>query len=252
MFEQGNMAWRAMVLVLALLMAAVAGCGGGDEGAPAEDEAKLERPTKPTAEDCAADTLATNAKPDDLVPRAGVYRYSTSGTRRIVSDDGGSSSRLPRRTQTIVTPMLETGSLRCFRVQRRFGEQLGDTVTLVVRGGDLYITQLSSVAGGQLVDLRPNPPIRSVPGEEVEWRGTFRGPTSGSYAGSVIDRRSINGEPAVGVKLEVVSRGEVEGSERSTRWVSLDRNLVLSETVVQQRKFGLDKLELRETSRLAE
>lgn len=251
MFERGNVGRGALLVVAAFAAAVVPGCGGDDEGAPAEREATLERPKPPTAEDCAVKTLATSTKPDDLVPRAGTYRYATTGTRRVLGGDG-TSSRLPKTSQTIITPALKAGSLRCFRVQRRFGEQLGDTVTLVVRGGDLYITQLDSVAGGQLIELRPNPPIRSVPGEEVEWRGSFRGPTSGSYAGAVIDRRRINGEQAVGLKLQVVSSGEVEGSEKSTRWVSLDRNLVLSETVVQQREFGLDRLELRSTSKLVE
>lgn len=245
---------REAAVAIATLAAAAAlgGCGDDDEGgAPAATDAELKPPTKPAAADCATETLATRAKPDDIVPRPGRYRYETTGTRRVLGSEG-STSRLPRETETIVTPVLEAGSLRCFRVQRRYNRQLGDTGTFVVRGGDLWLTHAASVAGGQLLDLRPNPPIRSVPGDAPAWRGTFRGPTSGRYAGEVLGRREIRGEPAIGLRLEIVSRGELEGTERSTRWISLERNLVLSETVLQQRKFGLDVAELRFESRLVE
>ena len=80
----------AITIATLAVAAALGGCGDdGGEGAPAATDAELKRPTKPAAADCATETLATRAKPDDIVPRAGRYRYTTTGTRRVRGSEIG-------------------------------------------------------------------------------------------------------------------------------------------------------------------
>lgn len=226
------------------------GCGSDDEGAPggARADAALPAAATPAPSACAAEALRTSARPDDLVPPAGDLAYATVGTRRSLGQGGGGSTPLPRRTAATISAARKVGRLRCFVVQRRYTPQLADNLTTVVRGGDVYLTRLQITAGGQVVEITPDPPIKTLDGDDLEWEGSFDGPTRGRYAGAVVGRRAVRvgdrAARAVGVELRIAFTGELRGSSRSTTWFSLDHNVVVDEKVTQKRALGIDRLRL--------
>ncbi|HEX8743551.1 MAG TPA: hypothetical protein VF712_10485 [Thermoleophilaceae bacterium] len=242
---------RALTWMTVAALAA-SGCGGDGGGGGKGAGAGVAAPTTPAESDCATARLRTSVAPDDLVTPPGRYRYRTAGTKRV---EGQSAQRLPGASQTLVTRPRSAGQLRCFRVQRRYGAGLVDTATFVVRGGDVYATQLEAAAGGDLLEIRPEPPIRVLADGETEWGGAFGGATSGRYVAQVIGQRTFRVDgasvKAVGIDVRTSFQGELEGSEHSVRWVALDGNVVVEEEVEQRRDFGLDRVVMRHRSRLA-
>lgn len=229
-------------------------CGDDPAVKPKADQSlKVAAPSPPDAATCAATALKTDYRPDDLAPDSGTYSYSVTGSRKVLGA-GGFTKPLPARSQFIVTPAEDFGNIRCFTVQRRYAESLADTATFAIRGGDVYLTKLDAQSGGQFTTIEPVPPALSLDGDEPEWSGDFRGATSSRYRGEVIGRRrlKVGGRrvAAIGIKAEFSFAGELTGYERSVRWISTRDNLVLTERVLQQRDYGVDKIRLTYTARL--
>lgn len=245
------------LVLLSALAAVAASCGGGESsdddpatrGAPSS---LVRAPSIPSPRDCAAAQLRTSAPADPtLIARPGRYTYRTAGS---VRSGDRNPRRLPRRTEYIITDDRRIGAVRCFRVQRRYMPRLADTATFAVRGGDVFLTETRVVAGGQLITIRPEPPVKSLDADDLEWSGSFRGPTRGRYAATVLGRRTfrIGGKRirSVGVELRYTLDGEIRGSERSRRWFALDDRGVVSERVEQKRRFGLDPVVLDYRARM--
>ncbi len=221
---------------------AVSACGSSDED-PAPGARDVLTP--PARADCSADRLATSATPDDLAPRAGTYRYRLAGSRQLT---GERSAKLTGDMTLTATPSRRFGNVTCFRLRRALARDVVETATLAVRGNKLYITQAQSAVGGQQTLLAPDPPILAADPDRLSWTGTFSGATSGRYSAEVVGRRrfEVGGRSvrAVGVRLTLALRGELEGSERSLQWLATGSNLVLREEVAKRRAFGVDELRL--------
>jgi len=237
------MTWRgrhtgAMASALAAAALVAAGCGGeetGDGSSSSSPDAKLAKaPGTPAREDCATGPLKTDVPPDDLVPAAGTYTYRNAGTQRTEGLGGGATA-LPERMHTKISAARKIGTLRCFTVHRPYSPQLIDNATFVVRGSDVYITRFEVVgAGGAGVGVvKPEPPIKSLDGDELEWSGSFSGETNGKYTGNVLGRRTISvgdrRERAVGVELRMAMTGELKADFVTTSWIGLETNTVLTE-----------------------
>lgn len=239
-----------MVTAMAIL---VTGCGGGDGSGGATSVVSIEPAQTPDTRDCAAEALATDVEPDGLTPAPGEYLYATTGERGI-PEDRATIQSLPKESVFTATAANDFENVECFVLQRKLSESLADTSTIAIRGSDAYLTKIVAQAGGQITELAPNPPVLIFSGDELEWEGTFEGPTSGRYRSSIIGRKSIKvGNKrfsAVGVRTEIALSGEIEGTESVTRWLSARENLVLAETVDQRRKFGVDTVVLRYKAKL--
>lgn len=249
-----NRARTAAVMAIAIAIV-VAGCGDSDDTSTDARAPAVEPPSIPDARACDAQELATAVRPDRLVPASGTYRYQTKGTRTVSSSDGEPDvKQLPAQTEVVITPAKSFGGLRCFRVQRKLTKTIADTATLVVRGSDLYLTEVLFETNGQRDIVRPRPPVHSLDPDETEWAGAFRGATSGSYRATSLGRRQMRVADrrarALGVQLQLSLAGDVEATEVSTRWLLPSRNLNLSERVLQKRDFGLDRITLRYSSTL--
>ena len=245
---------RGLVAGAAACGLALTGCGGGASQEPARDAMRLAPPPPPPEAACATGELATERKPDRaLVPAPGRYRYRAAGSRTL---SGAETRRTPiaREIEVVATPATRAGRLLCFRVQRRYSASLGETATLVVRGPWLYLTELVVHAGAQRSAIRPRPPVLAVAAGELEWRGTFGGPTRGRYSARVLGRRTliVDGERrrAVGVEFSMAASGRVNGAERSVRWFGVDGGPVLAERTSQRRRLGLDRVSLDTDARL--
>ena len=239
-----------MACLVVIGTALVGGCGenGGEE----PSAITLPKVETPSAAVCAS-TSGDAAERSERPPRPGTYTYETTG-RRVLIGETRRAFELPRRTQMIVSRARRVGGQSCFSTQRRLEKALGDTGTFVIRGSDIYLRTARFQAGGYIKTFRPNPAIVTLSGSELSWSGEFRGRTSGRYAVEVTGRKTftVGGKRvrAVGIEARVSYADDIEGWERSTRWVSQDGNLLLAERVTQEREFGLDRLRLSYRARL--
>jgi hypothetical protein len=241
-----------IVLVVAI---ALAGCGSGSSASSSDAGAVLLRgPGTPNQRDCSVAALHTNIAAQDLSPAPGTYLYKVKGTRSL---SGGTKSvkPLPPVVRVIVTPISRYGKLVCFRMQRRYTAALGDTATFVVRGSDVYLTHLILQSGGEITEIHPTPPVRSLAGSDLNWSGSFSGDTQGQFAGDVVGRRTLplpggGKAKAIGIQLRVSFAGQTRGTLNTTQWLSASRNFVLGEKVDLNRSFGLDHEHLQFQSQL--
>jgi len=233
----------------------ILGCGGG--GDALESSGSLVRmPTTPRARDCAPRVLSTTSRARGVLPRAGTYVYETNGSSATLRDGKVTERlRLAKRSKMIVTAPARVGRLRCFRVQRRLADAVADTVTVVVRGSEAWTTGTELQAGGDLVDVLPRPPVRTLASDDLEWSGAFGGRTRGVYRASVLGRRRFTvghrRVRAIGVDMRLAYRGDVDGTQRSVIWSSLEDNVALTERVTIDRRFGLDRHRIHYTSELS-
>jgi hypothetical protein len=248
---------RTRFLVLAVVVMAcfaVAGCGGGGGATSVGTSANLTPPTQPTAQDCRPDVLHTNVKLQNTPPTPGRYSYTVKGTRRDLSRSGVPVT-LPSTAPLIVSSTTHTGNVVCFRTQIAYTPKQANTVTFALRGGDFYIVSIDFYVAGQTLRLRPNPPIKAVDGSgTLDWGGTFGGPTTGSFAGSQLGRKSFTfkgrRDRAIGVQLRFSLSGELRGSNVQTLWLSLTRGTLYQQKVQQVQNFGSQPVELRYTANL--
>lgn len=240
-------------LVLLVAAALLPGCGSSSGTGEASSSSALKPPAKPTPADCQADALATNAKPETLVPAPGTYVYAVKGTRRERSSSGVPTKLAPT-AETITTDNIKAGNLRCWRAQRRYTPKIADTYTFVVRGGDVYISGIDFYAAGRVFHVVPKPPIKAVDASNLNWQGSFSGPTNGQYAGSAIGRKTVDAvggrQHTLGVELRLSFGGQVQGTTRQDNYVSLDKGLLLTEDVLQDRTIGGQPVRLAYKSRL--
>ncbi|MBI2691126.1 MAG: hypothetical protein HYX29_04180 [Solirubrobacterales bacterium] len=242
-----------LVSLAALAIAGATGCGSSAaENSDSAGAIQVKAPAPPGATACAANALRTSASPDDLVPKPGTYEYAVKGSRKVVGSNG-EATPLPTSIQFIVTPERKYGNVRCFNVQRRYTAALADTATFSVRGGDVYLTRLDTQNGGEFISVTPEPPVLSLNGAEQQWSGEFQGPTSARYTAEIVGLKKLrvggSSQQAVGIESETKFNGELDGSEKSVRWLSSRDNVVLMETVTQRRTFGVDRLEMSYTAR---
>lgn len=239
----------ALLLIAAL---PVTGCGESD---PPSQTKKIVLPTPatPTAEQCSLGDGGEASGKGERPPDPGTYEYRTTGSRSI-EGDSDSATKLPATTQVIITDALRDGPRSCFVTQHRFESNLGDTGIFVVNGDDTLLRSAEFQVGADITEVLPDPPILMLSGSELEWSGSFRGATRGRYAAEIVGRKKfrIDGESveAVGVETRVSYAGEIEGTERATRWLSTDTRLIVAENVTQERSFGLDRMRLEYRSRL--
>lgn len=229
---------------------ALSGCGSSDK--PAAKALTLQRPVKPTAAQCGRGLAAGATRPEAPTP-AGTYQYATHGTKALIGERRH-ARKLPSRTTVVVTPARKLSNIWCYVIQRRYETDLGDTATFLIRGPDVYLRSLRFQSGGYIKTLSPSQPLLTLSGAELDWSGVFRGRTSGRYAAEIIGRKRFKVGArtirAAGVRTRISYGGEIKGWERSTRWITTNRNLLIAENVTQVRNFGLDRLRLSYTSRL--
>lgn len=240
----------APLIAIAALLLAV-GCGG-DKAPPPAKPIVVEPPAQPTDADCGL-TGEGSAKDAENPPRPGTYTYRLEGEREVAGDRR-EVTKLPTTMRVIVTEAIRDGAQSCFAMQRRYEEDLGETGVFVINGSDILLRSGRFQAGGDITEITPDPPVLALSGDELEWSGEFAGATSGRYRASISGRKRMkvgnDRVEVVGVETVVSYSGEIVGSERSTRWISVDSGLVIAETVTQRRDYGLDKLKLTYTSRL--
>ena len=173
---------------------------------------------------------------------AGDYRYRVAGWTSV---SGETATRLPTAMVVTVTSPRRIGNLRCFRVRRALADGVVQSVVFVVRGTRLYITEVQNVIGGHETVVRPDPPLLALDPDRLAWDGAFAGTTSGRYRAELLGRRTfrVGGRElrAVGVHLRLAFRGDIEGTEISTRWIARGSRLVVREEVEQRQRFGVDE-----------
>ncbi|MBI4898493.1 MAG: hypothetical protein HY827_09040 [Actinobacteria bacterium] len=247
----GLQAALAVAMLAAIAAPALSGCGGDDPAPPAKPIV-LKTPSTPTDANCGL-TGAGSSRDAEKPPTPGTYHYETTGTRALLGEKDR-ITKLPRETQMIVTGSISKGAQRCFTTQRRFESNLGDTGVFVINGQDTLLRTGSFQAGADITEIVPDPPMTVLSGSDLEWSGSFDGLTKGRYRAEIVDRKRmrVGGKSVqvVGVKMNVRYSGDVEGFERSTRWVSVKDRLVVAETVEQKRAFGLDSMRLKYSSKL--
>lgn len=243
--------WAIGVVLAVTVALAIAGCSGSSKngGGAQQGAVVLRPPGTPGQRDCSVGSLRTNVRAQNLAPTPGAYSYNVKGTRSLTGPTR-SVKRLPAVVKVIVTPSRRFGKLVCFRVQRRYTAALGDTATFVVRGSDVYLSLLTLQSGGEITEIHPAPPVRSLSGNDLNWSGSFAGDTRGQFAGDVIGRRSLrlpdgSRAKAIGIQLRVSFAGETRGTLDTVQWLSTARNFVLAEKVDLKRTFGLDHEHLR-------
>lgn len=238
---------RTASVILAAGLIVLSGCGGDDNGGGGDDQlggeaARLAPPEKPTPEDCGGEAVAADKKADrGLVPKPGTYVYDTKGTRG--ESGAGADTALPKTAELRVTPSIKIGNVECFRSQTVYTPKEADTVTWVVRGGDVYITKMDFFVAGQTPELVPQPPIKAVDGSGTDqWQGAFSGPTTGTYKAVLQERRPFSfegrSENVPGVQLDFAFKGELNGKSSQLTYGSLDGGTLYQQKVEQERSFG--------------
>jgi hypothetical protein len=239
--------------IVGALWIAAGGCGGSEGSSDPVASQAIPRPTAPSAEDCAARELATDERARPLAPKPATYDYRLRGKEAVL---GGQREiyDLPRSMPMIVTPSTRVGNLRCFRVQRRIRSSVVETSTFASRGDAVYLTKLQLQTETSSETLVPRPAVLAISPDDVEWSGSFAGPTRGRYRGELLGRRTIrvDGRPvrAIGIALDSSFAGEVTGTQRSEQWFSLDRHLVLRGRHDERRRFGQENLRTTYSTRL--
>jgi hypothetical protein len=266
----GSDRWLGTLPCILVALCALSGCGG--DGGGLRDRfglpGRLSEPTTPRASECSVPRNATARKgpSSDLVPRPGVYIYNTRGRRTGVGDAG--VSRFDRHTKLIVTRARRLGELRCLRLQQRYSATLGDTATVVVRGGSVLTGKLVYQAPDERTVVRMDTPLEALSMGDLEAAGSFtaridtvrpslsyKGPGVGRYASQIIGRRvmSVGARRVrtVGVQSQISFAGaDLRATEQAVRWVTPDYALVVREAVDQTRQAGADRVRLVYTSRL--
>jgi hypothetical protein len=241
---------RTVSVILAAGLIALSGCGGDDDnggGGGGDDQlggeaARLTPPEKPTPEDCGGEAVASDKKADEgLVPKPGTYVYDVKGTRG--ESGAGADTALPKTAELRVTPSTKMGNVVCFRAQTVYTPKEADTVTFVVRGGDIYITKLDFFVAGQTPEIVPQPAIKAVDGSGAEqWQGTWSGPTTGSYKAVLQERQEFSFEGKTenvpGVQLDFEFKGELNGKSSQLTYASLEGGTLYQQKVEQERGFG--------------
>ena len=245
--------WQGVVVLAALTI--LSGCGDSSAG----QSGAVEVPSKPSAVECGfrgtpEPARATGAGSEVKPPPApGVYRYKVTGTQ-LVPGSGIRVKDLPPRGDLFVTRARRHGALTCFRAQRRYAPDIANTATYVIRGRDVYLVNLRIQALGESHEIRPDPPVLFLSDEGSSWSGQFGGQTSGSYEFLARGERSLRVSSqrlkVLGVSSVVSYRGAVNGTQRTTTWISPSRELVVSESLRSRQRFGVDSLRLRSRSRL--
>lgn len=242
----------AITALLILPAAALSLVGCGSQDTPAPKPIALEPPTTPTAADCGLSGKGSRSEAENP-PAPGIYTYKLVGVRKV-RGDSPRTTKLPQTMGVTVTPAVREGAQSCFVLQRKYETSFGETATIVINGSDYLIRSGEFQTGGEIIDLLPDPPILLFSGDQLDWSGAFRGQTSGRYRAEVIGRKRIRvggkSVQAVGIDSTVSYSGEIDGQERSIRWVSVNSGLALSESVHQRRAFGLDTLILDYKSKL--
>jgi len=251
---------RALVVVaIAIaLPAAVAGCGGGGGSDPqvGNDPAAIQVPGRPSAAACGFAGQAGKEAGDKKTkspPAPGVYRYAVAG-KQAMPGSGVRVKDLPPRGDLYVAPARRHGTLICFTVQRRFSGDVANTSTYVIRGNDVYLVGLRIQALGESHLIHPDPPVLTVSDKGSSWSGRFGGSTAGSYQFSGLGKRTFRvgsrALRAVGISSVVSYSGSVAGSQRSTTWISLHHEVVVSEAFRSRQRLGVSSLRLHSHSHL--
>lgn len=238
-------------MTLAVISLLAAGCGGGsdDDAPPPSKELELSATSPPTETDCGF----TEAGLDDggkttLEPAApGVYRYTTSGS--------ASGDKLPATSTMTATPARKQGSIACIGTARKLSDRVTTGEVYLLRGEDIYAVALGASSPNLVETVRPRPAILAMSGTETSWTGEFSGPTTGTYTGEIIGRRSfrIDGRSvrAVGIESRANYRGEASGTRESEVWIQIDGSLVLQERTRSELRVGGTTEKLDYTVKLA-
>jgi hypothetical protein len=252
-FRQRRLLRGFGALIIVLM---VTGCGASDS----RESNAVEPPARPSAADCGFRAKASRAHGKEkeasastALPIAGVYRYAMNGAQ-AVPGSGVRVKNLPSHSELFVTPPRRYEDLTCFTVQKRYALDIANTATYVIRDRSVYLIRLRIQALGESQEIRPNPPILSVSNKGSSWSGQFGGSTYGSYDFSGLGKRTFRvGSrllPAVGISSLVSYRGVVNGTQKTTTWISLHHNVVLAESVKSKQNFGVSSLHLRSHSQL--
>lgn len=248
--------WPVRLAALAVISAALVSCGGSGSGG---EDAAIDTPSRPSARECGVGHVSASATGRALkrsaasAPAAGVYRYAVTGSQELT----GAALRarnLSARGEILVSPSRSIGSLTCFRIQRRFAPDIGNTETYVIRGSEIYLVSILIQALGETQYIRPEPAVLSATESASEWSGKFGGPTYGSYSFTVLgkERFRIGNRQlrAVRISSSVSYRGAFRGTQDATTWISVDHDVVLGERTRSSQDFGVSTLRLRSRSHL--
>lgn len=213
-------------------------------------------PSVPTAESCGVGSEQRPASRGEgpghaesqRPPEAGVYTYRTRG-RSGAPREALRGASLPTRTRLVVTRSRRFGDLTCFRMQKRYGRDLANTETYVIRGDELFLVGLRIDAFGESREVRPSPPVLFGSGTGSRWSGQFSGATSGTYSATGLGQRDHDLGGArlrvTGVRSSVSYRGAVSGTQVATIWVTTGRGLIVSEKVALRERLGVTEVRVR-------
>ena len=174
-------------------------------------------------------------------PEEGVYSWATQGYESF----SGNRRRFPSETQRIVT--LNAGGR--WTNHHYFSEERESWSQLQADGdGYLFFYQRNRIEFGPVtrdVKVVFDPPMRSglFPARVGQtWKGSWRGPTYGSYDYRILDRTSvtIGGQPVDVWVMEfrIHLRGENEGEVLGRVWLSPKHHLTVREQYVQDVETG--------------
>jgi hypothetical protein len=249
------------------LVVAVAGCGASRDARKSTVD-HLEPLRTPTAKECELPgrPLASQ-KRISSVPKPGVYRYATRGRRSAI----GSSSRsepIDGVTSFAVTHALRLGRSQCYRSQWRYSPQTGETTTIVTGGRRAMTGEVTAQSPGSKVTMRPDQPIASPSGEQLDVSGRFtgridavtptvdyHGPAIGQYAISVIGRKTMHVRhrkvAVIGVESRLSFAGsDVSASQSSVTWLAPREGLIVSTDIRESHDLGSSRVRTAIRSRL--
>ena len=256
----GRAAGLHAVSISALCVGAALGLALVACGSPASeaDGGAVAPPSPPTAKSCGIEGSPQRRSPAaarkrQLPPPPGVYRYRTRGTAGVPSE-AVRARDLPRVTELVATRSRRFGDLVCFRLQKRYAQDLANTETYVIRGSELFLVGLRIEARGSSQEVRPAPAVLFGSSSGSKWSGQFSGATSGSYSVTGLGERAyrLAGRRlrATGVRSSVTYRGAVSGAQAMTAWILPRQRLVLSERVVLRERLGVSDVRVRLRRRL--
>lgn len=236
------------------LVSSLTACGGGSASKPpASNRLSINAATAPSKSDCGFAKLGRTgaAGGSTRPPTSGVYRYDLSGTETVPS---GGSRKLPKLSESEVTPSVHRPGVACFGVQNRYSARTANARVYLIRGDDVYIVAAGFDTPNFVSTVLPRPAIIALAASGSRWSGSFAGKTSGSYKVEILERGliKVGGKSVKAVHLSSTAhfRGEINGAQTADTWLAEGRSLVLREKGKVNLRFGGDTEALRYKMRL--
>jgi hypothetical protein len=218
-----------------------AGGAGPDERGRA---APAEHPARGRSSGVHSEATAPDRRSDAAwhpgMPKEGVYSWDTEGYESF----NGARRRFPEETHRIVTHRRRDTWMNHHVFSKERESWWRSRAT---RDGYFTLYARNRIVFGPVTrdtEIAFDPPMLTNPMTKVgsKWNGRWDGKTYGTYAGRILDERSmeIDGErvEVVELEFEMEMHGEVEGTSAMRFWVSGEHHMVVREHYKQDVKSG--------------